>query len=307
MTTAEKESSPPSPSVPRRLVREVAVQLLHSSLAQPDSEQERADPWPLILAQQEGKIIRCRARAILHLQQNRAGRAKPFLQSRGTALPLLENYLDSKAPSKAFRQLFGAEEALPDLLDLLKRQLKSEKEPDAIASTIDRIAAQNLTSRSALKELSAALGQPSHCPAPLLALAKAIAPLQASADLLQSLLSPTPPDLRELTALRTAMSERDALKNESLALHTLILQHLPESDRLLAEKLKNFAPDRLGKVDRAVLRLALTELNHCPEIPPAVTINEAIEIARRFGDIESAGFVNGLLDKLIPEQKQGQS
>lgn len=303
MTTAH-QVIPTSPSVPRRLVREVTVQLLHSSLTQTDSEGNQADPWPLILAQQEGKIIRSRARAILHLQQNRAGRAKPFLHSKGTALPLLENFLEGKAPSKAFRQLFGAEESLPALFDLLKRQLKSEKEPEAIESTMGRIAEKNTTSREALQSLAESLGQPSNCPQPLVTLAKAVNPLLESAQLLQTLLSPTPPDLRELSALHGAIAERDAVKTESLALHDLILEHLPESDRLLAAKLENFAPDRLGKVERAVLRLALTEFNHCPDIPSAVTINEAIEIARRFGDIESAGFVNGLLDKLVPAAKQ---
>jgi N utilization substance protein B len=294
MTSADPEPV----SVPRRLVREVAVQLLYSS----SSPEAAADdfPWTLILAQQDAKVIRSRGRAVLHLQQNRPGRAKPFLQSRAESLPLLENYLDTKAPSKAFRQLFSAEDALGDLFDLLRRQIKSSKEPEAIDSTVQRIAEQNTLSRQSLQELANALGDVRDCPQPLQTLAKAIPRLRESCDLLQKLLSPDPPELRELANLHGALSEREILKKEGQALRDLVVQNLTECDSLIAGKLQNFKLERLGRVERAILRLAVTEFHHCPDIPSAVTINEAIEIARRFGDIESASFVNGLLDKLKP-------
>ena len=51
-------------------------------------------------------------------------------------------------------------------------------------------------------------------------------------------------------------------------------------------------------VDRAILRLATYEIKHCEDIPKAVSINEAIEIAKRFGSTDSARFVNGVLDAL---------
>ncbi len=55
---------------------------------------------------------------------------------------------------------------------------------------------------------------------------------------------------------------------------------------------------RMPVVDRNVLRVAAFELMACDEIPPAVTINEAVEIAKRFGGADSGAFVNGLLDRL---------
>ena len=268
---------------------------MHS--AQSNTE-EAGDPWPLILAQPEAKIVRARARAILHLQQNRPGRLKKVLAQRAVALPLLESYLEEKSSSRNFRQVLTSEEKLPDLLDLLRRQLKSEKEPDDIAETMERVREANKASLDALAALETALGPLEACPEPLKPLAKALPPLRETGDLLRALLSETLPDLREVEALRDAVAERDIFRSETEALHQLVGKHLAATDELIAEHLENFAPDRLAQVDRAVLRLAVTELKHCPDIPPAVSINEAIEVARRFGGIESAGFVNGLLDKL---------
>ncbi len=67
-------------------------------------------------------------------------------------------------------------------------------------------------------------------------------------------------------------------------------------DKHIAESLENWSINRLSRVDHNILRLALFELLHRPEIPARVTIDEAIELAKRFGDRDSARFVNGVLD-----------
>src|SRR6185503_15614556 len=67
-------------------------------------------------------------------------------------------------------------------------------------------------------------------------------------------------------------------------------------DALIAECAEHWRLPRLSRVDLNLLRLATFELLARPEIPPSVTINEAIEIARRYGSEDSASFVNGVLD-----------
>lgn len=62
---------------------------------------------------------------------------------------------------------------------------------------------------------------------------------------------------------------------------------------------KGWEFDRLSVTDRCVLVLAVYELYHVPEIPPAATINEAVSIAKKYGDADSGRFVNGLLGKLV--------
>jgi N utilization substance protein B len=71
-----------------------------------------------------------------------------------------------------------------------------------------------------------------------------------------------------------------------------------EIDALLEKFAANFRLERLAAVDRNILRLAIYELLHPAEAPAAVVINEAIEIAKRFGSEDSGRFVNGLLDRI---------
>src|SRR6185503_3397885 len=69
-------------------------------------------------------------------------------------------------------------------------------------------------------------------------------------------------------------------------------------DELIAAAAEHWRLPRLSRVDLNVLRLATFELLARPEIPAAVTLNEAIEIARRYGSEDSSGFVNGVLDHI---------
>ncbi len=77
------------------------------------------------------------------------------------------------------------------------------------------------------------------------------------------------------------------------------LAHLAEIDAELAEQTAHWRLERLAMVDRNILRLALYELLYHPDTPHAVVIDEAIEIAKRFGAEESARFVNGVLDGFV--------
>ncbi len=73
------------------------------------------------------------------------------------------------------------------------------------------------------------------------------------------------------------------------------------SDQLLAQHVAGWSVQRMQPVDRNILRLGLYELLKCPDRPHQVVINEAIELARRFGGAESPAFVNGVLDGLRKE------
>ena len=75
-----------------------------------------------------------------------------------------------------------------------------------------------------------------------------------------------------------------------------VFQHGGRIDSLINESLENWDMSRLSKVDLNLLRLAVAELLCSPEVPGAVVIDEAVEVARRFSDPEAASFVNGVLD-----------
>jgi N utilization substance protein B len=81
-------------------------------------------------------------------------------------------------------------------------------------------------------------------------------------------------------------------------------EHRVEIDAVIQKTAENWRLSRMAGVDRNVIRLAMYEMMFRPEIPPAVSINEAVEIAKSMGDVGSSRFVNGILDKVRRELKR---
>jgi len=78
------------------------------------------------------------------------------------------------------------------------------------------------------------------------------------------------------------------------------LERLPEIDALIQERAPQFPLAQVGGVDRAVLRLAVYELRYGRRVPPKVAINEAVDIAKEYGNESSGRFVNGVLGHVAP-------
>lgn len=76
-----------------------------------------------------------------------------------------------------------------------------------------------------------------------------------------------------------------------------IMENLEKIDAALNEKVKGWNTDRMGKVDLTILRLAVYEIIYDEDIPTGVAINEAVELAKKFGQDSSPSFVNGVLAK----------
>jgi len=77
-----------------------------------------------------------------------------------------------------------------------------------------------------------------------------------------------------------------------------VIRHRERIDRVIDENSENWTLKRMAVVDRNILRFATFELFFSPEIPFKATLNEAIELAKRFGTDESGAFINGILDKI---------
>ncbi|MFI3213713.1 MAG: transcription antitermination factor NusB [Eubacteriales bacterium] len=76
-----------------------------------------------------------------------------------------------------------------------------------------------------------------------------------------------------------------------------IMEHLEEINQLINEKATGWSTNRMGKVDLTIIRLAIFEINYDEEVPTNVAINEAVELAKKFGQDESPSFINGILAK----------
>lgn len=96
-----------------------------------------------------------------------------------------------------------------------------------------------------------------------------------------------------------------------LALVRGVQAHRAEIDALIKEHSENWRLARMSRVDRNILRLAVFELLYCEDIPPKVSINEAVDLGKRFGTDESGAFINGILDAVFVNfsktQKNGKS
>src|SRR3990167_5470167 len=92
--------------------------------------------------------------------------------------------------------------------------------------------------------------------------------------------------------------ETDDVRHFAMGLVDGTLQHLTAIDESLQKYAENWELARMAVVDRNILRLGAYELLFVEEIPSKVTINEAVELAKRFGDVDSSKFIKGILDKI---------
>jgi transcription antitermination factor NusB len=97
-----------------------------------------------------------------------------------------------------------------------------------------------------------------------------------------------------------AAEERDA-ETTRFALRLVLgtQEHKAVIDQTIQGVAQNWNISRMAVVDRNVLRLATYELLHCPDVPPKVAVNEAIELGKRYSTQNSGAFINGILDKIM--------
>jgi N utilization substance protein B len=77
-----------------------------------------------------------------------------------------------------------------------------------------------------------------------------------------------------------------------------VAEHADKINSIIDQCAQHWKMTRMTRIDRNILRMAVYELLYCQDIPPKVTINEAVEIGKRFGSEDSGAFINGILDKI---------
>ena len=111
--------------------------------------------------------------------------------------------------------------------------------------------------------------------------------------------------IRETVRLyRESFGEGPLPDDFSIELFTLVAENLVAIDEVLVASSENWRLDRMSRVDRNILRLGVHEITSGGEVPVRVAINEAVELAKRFGTAESAAFVNGILDRVARDQQR---
>ncbi len=82
-----------------------------------------------------------------------------------------------------------------------------------------------------------------------------------------------------------------------------VVRNQEELDKLIESKASNWELDRIALIDRLLLRIGIAEILYFPDIPPKVSINEVIEIAKEFSTSKSSRFINGILDAVLNDLK----
>ena len=105
-------------------------------------------------------------------------------------------------------------------------------------------------------------------------------------------------DFRAFEDLDPGKEEHREIKQFSEELVNGTLTHLEEIDGCIRKAAEHWKMERMASVDRNIMRFAVFEILYRSDIPPAVSINEALEIAKKYSSSEAAPFINGLLDKI---------
>lgn len=282
----------------RRKIREAVVQFIYAAgIGRAPLPADGSPNLDLLLEPLEDRRIRAQGKASVHLQQGRAKCLDP-LEQLARRLARVELHDEPETSLASVRDILFAERDLRDALDSTMRELNGNKNCGRIRDLLAAARTANQKSRSAASRL-----QDSRPDFPALASIRedtlpVIGKLSVYSERLEAAGDISKSDLPELAAVRKIQTELDAFRAAIVAYIDGIGQNLSTIDDLIETSVENYAPDRIDRIDRAILRLATYELTQAPDLPPAVAINEAIEIAREFGTTDSPRFVNGILDRI---------
>lgn len=287
----------------RRHIREAVVQFLYcADLEGGANPAELRGPfWDFVTESDRRSLQLATFRTVHHLAHGREGRLVEFVERQIVASALLSAYPQAEVLKLELKRIAEMESGWSTHFAKLERLPKDDDDAsvaESFSDALDKLfkldrdlALARLRFLQGIDDFPALRGQ-------LEAVAATIRRLQRISDRLRMVEEPEKfPEQADLARLRDSKEEILALRKMSDELVDSILLKKEAIDETLAAVVENFAPERIDPVDRAILRLGTYELMHA-STPPKVAINEAIELAKRFGTTDSRRFVNGVLDKI---------
>ena len=240
-------------------------------------------------------------RTVHHLVQGRDERLAEFVTRQAAALTLLAAWPEAADLKTSLERLATLESSWSCALAALERLPKDHDDATVATSFSRELEAFFRIDRDLASTRTRFLEQLEKVPGlrgPLEAVAATLRRLQRLSERLRQVEEPEKfPEQADLARLREAKAEILTLRQRADALVDAVLAHQEAIDCALDAGVDNYAPGRIDPVDRAILRLAIHEILHAAT-PPKVAINEAIELAKRFGTTDSQRFVNGVLDRI---------
>jgi N utilization substance protein B len=288
----------PSP----RHIREAVVQFLYCADLEggADPAALRGPFWDFVTESDRRSLQLATFRTVHHLAHGREGRLSEFVERQALAMTLLSAWPQAEVLKIDLKRIAELESGWSTSFAKLERLPKDDDASDAesfgdaleVLFKVDRdLAAARRRFIEGMEDFPALRGQ-------MEPVAATIRRLQRISDRLRMVEEPEKfPEQADLARLRDSKAEIHSLRKMADEWVDSILAKKERIDETLAGVVENFSPERIDPVDRAILRLGTYELFHAAT-PPKVAINEAIELAKRFGTTDSRRFVNGVLDKV---------
>lgn len=287
----------------RREIREAAVQFLYGADLEDTSNQEVLYKtfWSIVLESDEKKLRKASAKALLHLNQGRESRYIKLVENAPAGHAAIKANPDAIKLSEMFGKILKQENTWQSLCDSVSRLMKSELESsnEELEIAMDEVFTANHVLIAFRKEYLKLIEDFPKLSRQIEAVTAQINALNRVSKRLLMIEEPESyPDQTDIAHLRSSAEKIVEYRSSVDAFVTGVLNNKEKIDAAISSVVENFKPERIDPVDRAAIRLATYEILFQKETPPAVAINEAIEIVKRFGSNESARFTNGILDTI---------
>jgi transcription antitermination protein NusB len=294
----------------RRQIREAVVQFLYCADIEggADTSEIRSVFWDLLTEVDRKRLLVVSLRALEHITQSRADRLRDLAERSVIAQALLSTsnlITPLKDKLTLILKLESTWSRNYDVLSKMPISLEDEDSPtDQLESALKSFFVADRILSQSRHEFLRDLDDYPTLRNQLEVVAANVRKLQRLSDRIQKLEKPDQfPDQADLKHIRDFHAEIYQLRQDADHLAISVLKHKTEVDEKLASVIENYIPSRVDPVDRAILRLAICEIIARPDVPKKVVINEAIELAKKFGTTDSGRFVNGILDKIVKNQE----
>lgn len=287
----------------RRQIREAAVQYLYCADLEGGADPSALrDPfWDFVTESDRRSLQIATFRTVQHLAHGREGRLAEFAERQAAASTLLSAWPEAESLQNALRRIAELESGWSAALAKLARLPKDDDDAAVVenfTAALEDFFRNDRDLAASRRRFFELLEDFPKLRGPLEAVSASIRRLQRISDRLRMVEEPEKfPEQSDLARIRESKAELRELRRRSDELVDAVLDRKDSIDTSLAEVVDHFAPERIDPVDRAILRLATHEILHA-DTPVKAAINEAIELAKRFGTNDSSRFVNGVLDRI---------
>jgi N utilization substance protein B len=291
----------------RRQIREAVVQFLYCADLEggADPASLREPFWQFITESDRRALLQATWKTLHHLSLGREARLKEFQERLPVAVATLKARPDLERTSTELQRVADGENKWTATMIELSR-IPRDADADAFSEqfepVLERLFRTDRDLELARVRFLQALDDIPGLRAQMEPVAGSIRRLKRISERVRMVEEPEKfPDQVDLAKLRESKESIATLRRETDAMVSAVQHEKEGIDERLAAVVENFAPERIDPVDRAILRLATWEILHSPEVPAPVAIDEAIELAKRFGTTDSGRFVNGILDKIAKQ------